>query len=57
MEEIFKEQCCKQCGQVYGHHDKMARTKTQSTPQNMKNIKTFTCKDSFNTSLPLLKVS
>ena len=27
MEEMLKAKCCKQYGQVYGHHDKMARTK------------------------------
>ena len=54
---MFKEKCCKQCGQVYGHHDKMAHTKTQSTSQNTKYTKTFTCKHSLNTSLSLHKVS
>jgi len=43
--------------QVYGHRDKMARTKTQRTSQNTKYTKTFICKHSLNTSLPLLKVS
>ena len=43
--------------QVYGHHDKRARTKTQRTSQNTKYTKTFMCKHSLNTSLPLLKVS
>jgi len=43
--------------QVFGHQDKMARTKTQRTSQNMKYTKTFMCKHSLNTSLPLLKVS
>jgi len=43
--------------QVYVHHDKMARTKTQRTSQNTKYTKTFMCKHSLNTSLPLLKVS
>ena len=27
---MFKEKCCKQCCQVYGHHDKMACTNTQN---------------------------
>jgi len=43
--------------QVYGHHDKMAHTKTQRTSQNTKYTKTSMCKHSLNTSLPLLKVS
>jgi len=43
--------------QVYGHHDKMARTKTQRTSQNTKYTNTVMCKHSLNTSLPLLKVS
>ena len=53
---MYKKKGCKQCGQVYGHHDKMARTKTQSTSQNTKYTKTFMCNHSLNTSLPLLKV-
>ena len=57
MGEMFKKKCCKQCGQVNGHHDKMARAKTQSTSQTTKYTKTFMCKRSLNTSLPLLKVS
>jgi len=56
MEEISMKKC-KQCGQVYGHHDKMAITKTQGTSQNTKYTKTFMCTHSLNTSLPLLKVS
>jgi len=39
--DVQRKKCCKQCGQVYGHHDKMARTKTQSTSQNTKYTKTF----------------
>jgi len=59
MEEMFKEKMLQAMwtSQVYGHHDKMARTKTQRSSQNTKYTKTFMCKHSLNTSLPLHKVS
>jgi len=55
MKKISMKKCCKQCGQVYGHHDNMAITKTRGTKHEV--YKEFMCTHSLNTSLPLLKVS